>query len=157
MKSFLSASPFLKKGWLWTVFLLLALTVGGVAHATCTVTSAADSGAGTLRNCVNSLSSGGTITFDSGLNGSTIALASTITINANLTIQGPGANLLTIDGGNSTQLFIINNYNSIVLSGLTLAHGHATGSYYGGGAIYNHLRATANITNCAFIANTVNT
>jgi len=153
MKSFLSASPFLRKGWLWTVFLLLALTAGGVAHATCIVTNNLDDGsAGTLRNCVNGAASGSTVTFDPSLNGQTITLNAPITINANLTIQGPGANLLTIDGNNSTQLFI--NNSSIVLSGLTLAHGNAgTGYFNGGGAIRNY--GTANIANCAFNGNFV--
>jgi predicted outer membrane repeat protein len=63
----------------------------------------------------------GTIQLDSSLG----ALA----IDKNLTIEGPGANQLTIDGGQSVRGFIIDDGNAtgdknVTISGLTITHGH---------------------------------
>ena len=67
-----------------------------------TVTSNADSGNGTLRQASAAICDGGTITFDMNEVVSPITLASGLTINKNLTIQGLGANLLTITGNGSS-------------------------------------------------------
>ena len=62
------------------------------------VTNTNDSGVGSLRNAVNAASSGDVITFALSNYLSTIRLNSTIDLNKNLTIKGPGANLLRISG-----------------------------------------------------------
>ena len=63
--------------------------------STWTVTSAADSGSGSLRATIAKAGSGDTIRFASGLFGQTIHLTSgELEIGQNLTIQGPGAGLL---------------------------------------------------------------
>jgi hypothetical protein len=66
-----------------------------------TVTTLADSGAGSLRAAV---AAGGTVTFASGLEG-TIVLAGQLEIDKNLTIDGPGARKLTVSGGDATRVF----------------------------------------------------
>src|SRR5215470_8711664 len=66
--------------------------------STFNVISLADTGPGTLRAGV--ASGADTIRFAPGLHG-TIPLASEIAISANLTIDGPGANQLTVSGGTS--------------------------------------------------------
>jgi predicted outer membrane repeat protein len=58
---------------------------------------------------------------------------STIDINQNVSIIGPGANVLTIDGGGKEQIFAISGSN-VAISGLTLAHG--LGANGEGGAIF---------------------
>ncbi len=88
--------------------LLPFLFAGHASAATFTVTTLNDSGAGSLRAAITSVSAGDTIVFQSGLTG-TITLASALpTINANLTIQGPGADSLTISGNNAVTVFTIN-------------------------------------------------
>ncbi|MGH9966445.1 MAG: hypothetical protein ACREBG_01230 [Pyrinomonadaceae bacterium] len=89
-----------------TLSLVLGLSLVGLSlllarppvsrAATLTVTSTADSGPGTLRQAILDAVSGDTITFSLPAN-STITLTSgQLLINKNLTINGPGANLLTV-------------------------------------------------------------
>src|SRR5262245_16126875 len=71
--------------------------------STLTVTNNEDSGPGSLRADIAAAKSGDTIVFDPSLNGQTITLTSgELVINKNLTIQGPGAGLLTISSYWST-------------------------------------------------------
>jgi CSLREA domain-containing protein len=122
--------------------MVLTLAVGLFAASsaraqTCTVTDNSDSttDTGSLRYCVNNATSGETISFSGALNGQTITLISTngpLGIGTNLTIQGPGANLLTISGANAVGVFQINS-GTVSISGLTIANGSSQGS----GAIYN--------------------
>ena len=86
---------------------------------------------GMLRYAVLNAPKGATITFDPGLAGLVITLDGSspnnhIKITQDVTIQGPGANLLTISGGNSTRIFFIAGGN-VTISGLTLANGFAKG------------------------------
>lgn len=90
------------------------------------VTNTNDSGPGSLRQAVIDDASGDTpILFDSSLDGMTITLTSgPIDVDHSLAITGPGASLLTIDGGNSSRLFTINS-SDVNISDLTLADGKA--------------------------------
>lgn len=109
--------------------------------ATYTVTSAGDAGTGTcavnsctLRDAVAAATSGSdTIMFASSLSGDTITLSGNITISHSVTIQGLGANRLTVSGGAAASrggIFYLNgSYYSLTVSGITLANGNAT---YGG-------------------------
>ncbi len=64
---------------------------------TLTVTTTADSGAGSLRDAIAAAGNGDTIQFDAALNGQTINLTSgELVIDKNITISGPGPNLLTV-------------------------------------------------------------
>jgi CheY-like chemotaxis protein len=90
------------------------------------VTNLNDIGAGSLRQAIIDADAGGTITFQAGLTGA-ITLASQLTIDKDLTIQGPGANLLTINGNQAVRVFDIPAGN-VTLSGLTIANGRATGN-----------------------------
>ncbi|MGO9649056.1 MAG: hypothetical protein ACLPOO_13485, partial [Terriglobales bacterium] len=67
--------------------MLAALSVIPASATTYTVTSLADSGAGSLRDAIANAVSGDTINFS--VTG-TITLASTLTINTSLTITGAG-------------------------------------------------------------------
>src|SRR5262249_24704773 len=90
---------------------------------------------------------GDTITFAPGLEGTlAIGLGALPAITASsLAITGPGANLLTIDGQNSSNILTIKAGAGVILSGLTLAHGKA--SSLDGGAIDNS--GTLAMLNCA--------
>lgn len=81
---------------------LLALSVGifstaSVHAAILTVTTTADSGAGSLRAAIAAANNGNTIQFDSSLNGQIITLTSAeLNVSRASTIDGPGANQLTV-------------------------------------------------------------
>lgn len=131
---------------------LLGLSIGfvmfGAAQAAqaaaYTVTNAADSGVGSLRQAVidaNAAGSNDVINFSAALSGQSIVLASEIVIsnNGTLTINGLGANVLTIDGGPGTNRIFYTNLAAIVtISGVTLTGGGGTGAFASGfgGAIY---------------------
>jgi hypothetical protein len=109
-----------------------------------TVTSGNDSGAGTLRQAILNASPGDTINFAAGI--TTINLTSgELLIDKNLTINGPGENLLTVQRS-STAAFRIFNIPSASITatiyGLKIAGGRAeigAGVYCVGGTITNCL------------------
>ena len=76
-----------------------------------TVTSTADSGAGSLRAAVTAAQSGDTIQFAASLANKTIGLTSAVTIapGKNLTLDGSGAANLKISGQNTTQILFVNS------------------------------------------------
>lgn len=78
-----------------------------------------------------------TITFASDLNGQTLWLNGTPlpTITGNVSIVGPGANVLTIDAGGNSRILQAGSSATAVISDLTLANGYAKGS--DGGALLN--------------------
>src|SRR5213592_4795469 len=94
--------------------------------ATLTVINTNDSGAGSLRQAISDSSSGDTISFDSSLNGQTITLASgELLIDKNLTITGPGAHSLAINGNAASRVFEITSGIDVTISGLTITNGNA--------------------------------
>jgi hypothetical protein len=107
--------------------------------ATLTVTSLADDGSpGTLRSAVeaaNAAAGADTIVFQSGLSG-TIQLndsdGAIEVYNESLTIDGPGANALTIKGDGDERIFTLYNFNDpnqqVTFDGLRLTGGDATGN-----------------------------
>lgn len=86
-----------------------------------------------LRGAINNAAPGDTINFDASLNGATITLGSLISIGKALTVAGPGADKLTISGGNATSIFeAISVSGAVNFSGLTFANGNGTGGFNGG-------------------------
>lgn len=59
---------------------------------------------------------------------------SALTITESMTIQGPGADLLTISGSDASNVFVLLTSGSVTLSGLTVRDGFAPGD---GGGIYS--------------------
>ena len=110
-----------------------ALPPKAEAASTITVTTCADSGAGSLRDAVASAISGDTIEFDAALGCSTISLTSgAIAIGADvvdLEIHGPGRNALTIDGGYADRVLVhdAGASGALTLAGLRLQHGLTDG------------------------------
>src|SRR6266446_202299 len=103
------------------------------------VTTNADSGAGSLRQAIQDACAGSTITFDMtpGHVISPITLTSAeLVISKNLTIQGPGANFLTVQRSTAigTPIFRVFNIGSatVTISGLTIANGNTADGAAGG-------------------------
>ena len=120
-----------------------------------TVTSAADNGDGSLRQMLASANSGDVIQFAANLSGKTINLTSgTLIVGAegastNVSILGPGAGKLTINGGNIDSIFSVNSGSTATISGLTLTEGQGVDGF--GGAIEN--LGTLVVSNCVLSNN----
>ena len=129
------------------IVIALAFTLPGFnpaqAAATRTVNTLADSSGGkcnggtcSLRDAINLSADGDTIQFS--VTG-TIILTSPLAFSKSLTIRGPGAEKLTLDGNNQVQ--VINSYGdstkTVSISGLTIANGSSGGAYGGGIRNYN--------------------
>jgi sugar lactone lactonase YvrE len=92
-------------------------------------------------NYANTLTGPQTITFASSLTSggpATITLGGTeLSITAsNLTLSGPGANLLSISGNSASRVIEISGGGSISINGLTITGGTVSGGV-GGGGIHN--------------------
>ncbi len=76
-----------------------------------------------------------TIQFANGLAG-TIMLGSVLTLPAAsgvLTINGPGASVIAVSGGNATRLFTVNSGRTVIINGFSLINGNSSA----GGAIFS--------------------
>ncbi|HQR36447.1 MAG TPA: right-handed parallel beta-helix repeat-containing protein, partial [Blastocatellia bacterium] len=124
------------------------LTEPAAPFATLTVTSGADTGAGTLRNQIAAAASGDTIVF-SGVTTVTLTSAELL-INKNLTIDG-GANGVTITRSGATlfRIFTINSGNTVSFNKLTISNGNRSGQ---AGGIQNN--GTLTMTDCTVSGNT---
>lgn len=113
-----------------------------------TVTSLADSGAGSLRQVIADAPANSTITF--GVTGTITLTSGVINIGQNLTLNGPGANLLTISGNNTSRIFDV--YASVLnLNNMRLTAGRASGpGGEDGGAIYVFSGASLNVNTVQF-------
>src|SRR5215475_2824266 len=89
-----------------------------------TVTSLADSGAGTLRDRIAVALPGDTIQFS--ISG-TITLNAELLISKNLRINGLTANSLRISGNNHSRVFNITSGN-VQIFNMTIADGHVVGT-----------------------------
>jgi predicted outer membrane repeat protein len=115
---------------------------------------------GTLRYEISAAQSGDTIVFASSLSGQTITLYDQLVINTGLTIQGPGAQSLTINGGEHGRVFEVYGNVPVTLSGMTITGGYGYESYdplfwqytSDGGAILNF--ATLTLQSCTVFNNT---
>ncbi|MEB3360167.1 MAG: CAP domain-containing protein [Synechococcales bacterium] len=125
--------------------------------STITVTSAANSGAGSLRDAIARAQSGDTITFSAALANQTIRLAEPLVIGPgqHLTINGSAAAGLTLSGNLTTRIFTVNSNQdfpaSLTLQNLTLADGYTAER---GGAIHITHRGGATVENVTFRNNT---
>lgn len=114
-----------------------------VAAATITVTDLGDSGTGvcgttcTLRDAIASASPDDTIVF-----ASTLAYPATITLAGqellvykNLTILGPGAGLLTIDGNQQSRILEVAANATVSVSGVAMNNGMVSGAAGANGSV----------------------
>ena len=163
IKTFTAKNSFLQFGLFVLMTTLFALSANA---ATFTVNTLADNesngcafGQCTLREAVadagNSIGSD-TINFQSGLNGRIVLNGTAITIDSNVTINGPGARTLSVSGNNASRVFVVVNpflgTATVNMSGLTVTDGNAQPILLGGtligdgGGIINTGGATLNLT-----------
>ena len=117
------------------------------------VTTAADSGPGSLRQVVSDAASGSTITFANYLSGRTITLTSgQLLVTNNLSIDAsalPGG--LTLDGNHQSRLFEFPSGTTNTLTGLILTNGYSPPLTVGGAIALNS--TTLTINNCILTGN----
>ncbi|NWF61080.1 MAG: type I secretion C-terminal target domain-containing protein [Fischerella sp.] len=112
------------------------------------VTTAADSGEGSLRAAIASAEAGDTIKFASNLSNQTIKLSSgDLKIMKDLTIDGAGATNLTISGENASRVFDVTRKIKVAFKNLNIANGKTTEA---GGAINVDYDTNITIENCQF-------
>jgi hypothetical protein len=132
--------------------LLAAVMLAGTtaSAATVTVTTNADSGAGSLRDTIAAAADGDTIVFDASLDGTTITLGGTkLTIDKNLIIDASAlTGGITIDGNGASQVFFISNFE-VELRKLVITGGG--NEPYGAGVGSN---GDLTLTDCTISGNT---
>src|SRR5215470_11221061 len=92
------------------------------------VTTLADGGAGSLRDAVaraNAQAGADVIVFQEGLTGTIALTGGQLDLTDDLTINGPGADKLTVSGGNASRVFPVEAGETVSLSGLTIIGGKA--------------------------------
>ena len=106
-----------------------------------------DSGSGSLRQAILDACAGSTIMFANNVTGTITLSGGRIVIDKNLTIMGPGANLLTVQNtaapSATSRVFNVNSGVTATISGLTISGGNLSSG--NGGGILNG--GTLNVTN----------
>jgi hypothetical protein len=107
-----------------------------------TVTNTNDSGSGSLRQALSDANDGDTINF--AVTGTITLTSGALLVTKNLTITGPGAHQLSIDGNQALLVFGIVPGKTAVISGLTVRNGQI--------GIWNEGISTT-VSNCVLTAN----
>ena len=98
----------------------------GLWAADITVTSTANSGAGTLRQAVLDAQDGDRVVFAPALDGQVIYLQSSIAIaNKEVTIHGNGQSRTIISGNQQTRVFLIDNQARVSMTDLSIIDGYS--------------------------------
>ncbi|MBD2465832.1 DUF4347 domain-containing protein [Oscillatoria sp. FACHB-1407] len=125
-----------------------------------TVTTTADSGAGSLRAAIAAATAGTTIQFAANLANQTITLTSgqlEIAPGKNITIDGSAAAGLRISGNNSSRIFLVRSNQdfptTVTFRNLSLINGFTTDR---GAAIHGEHRANITVDNVGFQNNVAN-
>jgi hypothetical protein len=118
------------------------------------VSNTADSGPGSLRQTILEAAPEDTIVFAPWVTGALTLTSGELVLNRNVTLLGPGPQLLAISGNNVSRVFnVIAGTN--LIAGLTIRDGLASSPLplqsAGGGAILNN--AVLAVSNCVFTGN----
>jgi beta-glucanase (GH16 family) len=103
--------------------------------ADATVTTAADSGPGSLRSALASVCSGGTVTVAPELAGSTVALSSPLSIADDVTLDADDAPGFAVSGQGTVRVLEVASGADVVIEGLTVVDGY--GFEVAGGVLNN--------------------
>jgi hypothetical protein len=129
----------------------LCLIALSTQAATITVTNTNDSGAGSLREALANANDGDTIHF--GITGTITLTTGELLVDKSVTISGPGAASLTVDGNFADRVFHVSSGVTATIAGLTITNGNAQddGPNTGGGIYNDH--ATLAVDNCMVSGN----
>ena len=129
----------------------LCLIALSTQAATITVTNTNDSGAGSLRQALANANDGDTIRF--GITGTITLTTGELLVAKSVTISGPGAASLTVDGNLAGRVFHVSSGVTAIIVGLTITNGNAQndGPNTGGGIYNDH--ATLAVDNCTVSGN----
>jgi predicted outer membrane repeat protein len=132
--------------------LLLWASVISAYTATITVTTKNDSGPGSLRQALAIANDGDTIMF--AVTGSIVLTSGELVVDTSITISGPGADKLAVDGNASSRVFHIASGKTVSITDLTITNGIASGNRPAGegGGIYNDHAALA-LNKCTITSN----
>ena len=136
---------------LFTVFIAQAQPIESPAPAppnTYVVSNTNDSGEGSLRQGMDVIADGGTITFEPDLAGETITIVERLEVTKKMTIDAVDAPGLAISGGTKTQILYVEPAGELTLRNLTIRDGWDGG---GGAGIEND--GIVNIFNSTFTNN----
>jgi hypothetical protein len=133
--------------------LMLPGRINRVQAASFTVINLNDSGAGSLRQAITDANAaGGTSTITFTVTGTINLLSFLPTVSGNLSINGPGANLLTVKRDNAMTgtlaIFVISSSGTVTLSGLTISNANQSN-----GIVHISISGTLNITDCVISGN----
>jgi hypothetical protein len=118
------------------VVAMLSLAVVMTLRAgTITVTNTNDSGPGSLRQALADANNGDTIDF--AVTGTIGLISGQLLVDKSVTISGPGADSLAVNGNAVNRVFYIGAANTVDISGLTIANGNVALTLENGGGIYN--------------------
>jgi hypothetical protein len=116
-------------------------TKGNKPANTITVTNTNDSGPGSLRQGLADVNDGDTINF--AVTGTIGLTSGELLVDKAITISGPGAENLAVNGNAKSAVFHVTGAN-VTISGLTITNGIASGNALGGGIYNDHSTLTVN-------------
>ena len=141
------------KNLLLSLIVVAALLPPVARAGTLSVTSTADdSSDGTLRNAIAVAAPGDTINFSLATPATITLTNGDLLIDKDLTILGPGAGALAVDGNAASRVFHIQGGVTAAILGLTITNGLAAGDSDFGGGIWND-HSTLTLSNCAITGN----
>ena|SRR6266481_1325844 len=112
-----------------TCFAMLLSAPGYLRAATLTVTSTADSGAGSLRIALNNARDGDTIQFSLPAPSIITLTSGELLVSKKVSILGPGTRYLSISGNSIGRVFHFSPGTTVTMSGLSVINGLATAKY----------------------------
>ena len=122
-----------------TICVALLSVIGNPAQANVIpVTNTNDSGPGSLRQALAIANDGDTIDA-TGISGAINLTTGELVVDHSVSINGPGADLLAVDGNAASSVFHITSLGSVTISDVTIRNGQAG---FGGGIFNNNAELT---------------
>jgi hypothetical protein len=104
-----------------------------------------------LRQAIIDTPAGGTVIFRPGLTGTITLTTGELAISKDLTIDSPGASVITVSGNHASRVFDIAATYTVNISGLTIIDGEVLRATAKGGGILN--AGTLTVTNSTLSGN----